>query len=56
MKSTDSSIMKGAFERGLSVQEYEALILQKPTSALSYDQPLNPKRPPGTVIAHPKPI
>jgi hypothetical protein len=41
-----------AFEFGLSVYEYRTLILEKQSSP-----PHNPpKRPPGTVVPHPKPI
>jgi hypothetical protein len=54
-KETDQA--KAAFELGLSPIEYERFILKKPAPGLPDKQPLNPpKRPPGTVVPHPKPI
>jgi hypothetical protein len=46
-----------AFESGLSVYEYRTLILEKQAPWPLNEQPHNPpKRPPGTVVPHPKPI
>jgi hypothetical protein len=45
-----------AFEFGLSVYEYRTLILEKQSSPLDSQPHKPPKRPPGTVVPHPKPI
>jgi hypothetical protein len=48
---------KAAFDMGLSSAEYQNLILKRPPPFLPDKQPLSPpKRPPGTVVPHPKPI
>ena len=52
-----SSPAADAFRRGLSTDEYEKLIVQKLVDFPNDRTPGNPPaRPPGTVIAHPKPI
>jgi hypothetical protein len=61
MSNRQKGHAKAAFEHGLSLPEYQAIILKRPASdrpaPLPDEQPHNPpKRPPGTVVLHPKPI
>jgi hypothetical protein len=54
-KSTNAATE--AFRLGLSVDEYQKLILQKPAPFPADRPPANPPtRPTGTVVPHPKPI
>jgi hypothetical protein len=55
--SNKTSIIEAAFERGLSLDEYQTLILKRQAPWPLDNRPFNPpRRPPGTVTPHPKPI
>jgi hypothetical protein len=48
---------EAAFERGLSLDEYQTLILRRQAPWPLNDRPFNPpKRPRGTVVPLPKPV